>query len=201
MATEANMIVAIVKTGEGAQSIVGIVKAESLAAGLAAFVAQYDPPLTAADYTPVDASALRFDPSNPWRTCDSATGEFTQAEDALALLKATRCEEVDARTRELIAAGFAHDGKVFSLSIQAQSYWTNMFLAREVLAAQGGFPLRANTLDDSDADDIADADEVVSFYTSAVLTVKAHLGGGTALKDAIRAAASVEEVDTIVDER
>lgn len=115
----------------------------------------------------------------------------------LAPLKSERYATIDARTRDLIARGFVHAGLTFSLSERAQIYWTNMFVARDLLP----FPLVVNLADDSGTHDVADAAEVFAMYASAVGTVKAHLGSGTALKAQVRAATSVADLCAIVDAR
>lgn len=120
---------------------------------------------------------------------------------SVAHLKEQRFAQIDVRTRALIAQGFTSSGKVFSLSIEAQSYWTNAYQAREVFTATGAYPLRVNTLDDLDAVDLADEAAVVAFYTAAVGTVKAHLGSGTQLKDQIRAATTPADIAAVVDNR
>lgn len=195
------VLIAIINNGDGPQQIVGMLQADSVDAAFVAFVANYDPPLNPDDYVAIDISNLLLDPENPWRTYDHDTEEFVQSEDPLTRLKAQRYEQIDARTVELIFQGFTHAGKVFSLSLPAQSYWTNMLVAKDILTATGAFPLRVNTLDDTDAHNIADATEVVTFYATAVGTVKGRLGSGTVLKDQIRAATTVDEVEDVVDER
>lgn len=130
-------------------------------------------------------------------------GVFTPLpeEIALPILKRVRLAEIDTRTQALIAQGFAYDGKVFSLSLPAQSYWTNLYQARQLFTAMGGYPLRVNTLDDSSAYDVADEADAAGLYQAAVGTVKARLGSGTVLKDQVRAAATKADLDAIVDER
>ena len=94
--------------------------------------------------------------------------------------------EVDLTTVAQIYEGYPHSGKTFSLSLAAQSYWTNLYQARAIFTATGAFPMRVNTLDD-DTHDIADEAEVVAMYQAALGTVKAHRASGTAIKDEIRA--------------
>jgi hypothetical protein len=153
--------------------------------------------------TGADVSVAFNDALSPGEitTLDASVEAARVAPNALVLLKEKRMVEIDARTVELIFQGFAHAGKVFSLSLPAQSYWTNMYLAKDILTAQGAFPLKVNTLNDLDAHNIADAVEVTTFYATAVGTVKARLGSGTVLKDAIRAATTIAEVNAVVDTR
>lgn len=119
--------------------------------------------------------------------------------DNLALpdAKAGRLNEIDAKTTEVIARGFAYDKKTFSLSSSAQSTLSNTFIAREMLT----YPVRWNTLDDLDAHNLVDANDVTAMYAAGVTAVRAALDGGTALKDLVRAATTMEALGAIVDPR
>lgn len=116
---------------------------------------------------------------------------------------------IDNRTSELIGEGFTYDGKIFSLSRQAQS---NMLGVRAAIAdyrAAGTlaafeaafFPLKFNTLDDDDSTGLATVNDFLAFYDTAMGTVRAYLDGGTALKAAIRSAVDIAGVDAVVDNR
>lgn len=156
-----------------------------------------DPDLGAVDGVPIELWKLIGEAVEPMDAGEAASVQTA----ALEVRKAERRAEIDARTRELIAQGFAHAGKTFSLSREAQIYFSNMFIARAILTAQGAFPLRINTHDDLDTHDIADEAEVATLYTIAVATVKAHLGSGTEMKRAVRAATTQAELDAMADER
>jgi hypothetical protein len=191
------MIIAIIpNAGSGKVHVAEYREAESAAAARDAFCGEYSPPLPTSEWLGYDTG---------WSAVQTGIWSYDFASPGLALclgtLKAQRCEEIDARTVALIFQGFTHAGKVFSLSHPAQLYWTNMYVARAILTATVAFPLRVNTLDDLATHDIADATEVETFYATAVGTVKARLGGGTVLKDAVRAAATQAEVDAVVDSR
>lgn len=141
---------------------------------------------------------LADDPSGAERTAlDAVVAAHDPVTPTLEVAKAAKRAAIDRKTSAVIAAGFAHSGKVFSLSLEAQSYWTNMYQAREMLT----YPLRVNTLDDGDAHDVADVAEVSAMYGAAVEAVRAALAGGTSLKDAVRAATTVAEVAAVVDTR
>jgi len=134
----------------------------------------------------------------------NATVAAHKAESAarqLASRKMNKCAEIDGRTSDLIAEGFTHAGIVFSLSANAQSYWTNLYQARAIFTATGGYPLRVNALDDSESYAVPDEADVEALYVAALGAVSGALGRGTFLKDSVRAAVTVEDVDAIQDTR
>ena len=128
---------------------------------------------------------------------DLATLDGLLVTAALASSKRNKFDEIDARTEELIATGYVFAGKVFSLSANAQKYWIGLVVGKDMMT----YPLAVNTLDDSSTYDIQDAATVVGMYATAMGTVKARLGSGTALKDLVRAATTIAEVDAVVDPR
>lgn len=147
------------------------------------------------------------------KATDTEVVEMTQEEKdgvtPLTELKDKRYVEIDNRTTDLIGGGFPYSEKVFSLSRQAQS---NMLGVRAAIAdyrASGTlanfeaafFPMKFNTLDDTDSIGLAKVDDFLAFYDAAMGTVRAYLDGGTSLKAAIRAAVDKAGVDAVVDER
>lgn len=120
--------------------------------------------------------------------------------EKLAAAKKAKADAIDGKTDALIEAGFSYEGQVFSLSRQAQQN-----LAGLLTAIAAGFPVTWpktwNTLDDSGTHTVQDAAEFQLFYGTAMATVEAHLNSGTALKDQVRAAKTVEEVSAIEDNR
>lgn len=129
--------------------------------------------------------------------------EVANHSPALGNAKATKAAAIDARTRELIAAGFAYNGKVFSLSAEAQSYWNGLgnLTANGLLTEPDDFPITVNTLDDADTYGIANIADAVGLFANAAATVKTHLASGTALKDEVRAATTVAGVAAVIDNR
>lgn len=121
----------------------------------------------------------------------------------LAALKAIRFSEIDARTVELISAGFVYNGHRLSLSARAQSYWNGLGnLASNGLLQPADFPLVVNGLDDNDPPySITDANDAIAVFATAAATVKGFLASGTALKSQIRAAVTPEECLAVVDTR
>lgn len=119
--------------------------------------------------------------------------------EELPSIKAARFEDIDAKTTSLIEAGFAYGGKIFSLSINAQSTYSGLYMIREEPALS--FPVAINTIDDLDTHPLADAQEIRAFYLTAVATYRGHLDAGTALKNAVREASTAAEVAAIQDNR
>jgi len=105
--------------------------------------------------------------------------------------------EIDTRTEELIAMGFTFDGKIFSLSSNAQKYWVGLAVGKDILT----YPLVVNTLDDSGTFSISDSMVALQMYATAMGAVKDHLASGTVLKDLVRAAATRDEVLAVEDLR
>jgi hypothetical protein len=119
--------------------------------------------------------------------------------DELAYMKTKRAAEVDALTDELIKAGMSFGGKVFSLSPAAQLKMVAAYVTRNDPAFT--FPVVWNTIDDLDTFSIDDAQDMSNFYLTGIGTVRAHLDSGTTIKDAIRAATTVAELDAVEDNR
>jgi hypothetical protein len=124
-------------------------------------------------------------------------GVDNSGESGLEQTKRAKYLAIDTRTEELIDQGFSFAGKVFSLSSNAQKYWIGMMVGKDLLT----YPLVVNTLDDSSTLSVTDAVMVLQMYGTAMGTVKAHLASGTALKDLVRAATTIPEVQAIVDSR
>lgn len=117
--------------------------------------------------------------------------------DLLTLNKAHRLEEVQKKTDGLIAKGFVHSGKTFSLSQNCQINLLGMMTS----AASLTYPVDYSTLDDSEVHQVADAAEVAAMYNAALATKKSHLDSGNALKDSIAGAVDQAALDAIVDSR
>ena len=105
--------------------------------------------------------------------------------------------KIGQRTDELIALGHTYLGMQFSTSTETRTTVLAMIQSRDSLA----YPIRFNSLDDSGYVDLASAAEVVAFYENGVGTVRARLDSGTALKDQVRAATTLAELDAVVDPR
>jgi len=137
-------------------------------------------------------------------TLDATVEAYRLAAESrlLARLKGRRMVEIDERTRELIENGFEFppaSGNIFSLSREFQLMLAGLNQERE--APEVVYPIDWNTADDSAKISLANADMVRSFYLLAVGTVRARRDSGTTLKDQVRAATTVAEVQAIIDNR
>ena len=108
--------------------------------------------------------------------------------------------KVDQRTRELIAMGFEYpesSGQFFSLSIEAQSTWSNGYNARSFLS----YPVMVTTMDEQIDVTLADAAEITAFYTAMVTTARGYIDSGRALKNAVRDAdADQDAINTAAED-
>jgi hypothetical protein len=121
----------------------------------------------------------------------------TATELSLDNYKTLRYNEIDAKSGQLIDAGFTYAGKTFSLSQNAQ---INL-LALEVDKNSMQYPIEWNTIDDADKYYIVDATDATNFHLTSLNVVKTILDSGTALKDQIRAAVDKAQVDAVIDNR
>jgi hypothetical protein len=117
----------------------------------------------------------------------------------LSLVKIEKIEAIDGRTRDLIAQGFTLGGIVFSLSASAQSTLLGLDLIRLELSVV--YPIAYNSIDDKAVYSITNAIVAHDLFLAAVGTVRSWLDSGTALKDLVRAATTVAQVQAIVDNR
>ncbi len=123
------------------------------------------------------------------------------ADEKLPPAKKVAYSQIDARTRQLIAAGFefpAASGNIYSLSNESQMNLTNLMLTKDDLSI---YDIKINTRDDKTAIVITDKIELKDFYDAAQAAKRGHLDSGTALKDQIRSAASVTALSAITDNR
>lgn len=121
------------------------------------------------------------------------------ATQQLPLVKEAKFDAIDARTRTLIEDGFTYGSQKFSLSQAAQTTYTGLYAIRDEPLLT--YPVKVNTADDGGLAFLTSAAEVKAFYLTAVGTYRAHLDAGTALKDKVRAALTIEEVEAVVDSR
>lgn len=118
---------------------------------------------------------------------------------SLTYAKRSKIKEIDARTDALIAKGFTYQGKQFSLSLTAQSKMMGLNQVRSEPEVQ--YPIRWNTKEDDSVVVLANADAVRGFYLTAVGTYRYHVDSGTDLKDLVRSASTIEDLNSIVDDR
>jgi hypothetical protein len=120
----------------------------------------------------------------------------------LSLAKQAKVAAIDQRTKTLIDEGFEFppkSGQVFSLSATAQV----VLLALEAARADPlfAYPVVYSTKDESAVIQLEDSDGVHAFFVTAIGVCRGHLDSGTAIKNEVRAANTVAEVNAIVDPR
>ena len=137
--------------------------------------------------------ALEFDAAIP--------GWVIDTEAALAHATAAAVAAIDARTQELIAGGFEYAGARFSMSEAAQRNW--IALASGLANAMLPFPLTVSILGET-SHVLQSANELKALL-AAYLAYQADpsqpLAAGRALKERVTAAATVAEVEAVVDDR
>lgn len=142
-----------------------------------------------------------------WKITGDVVSEMTQAEkDAvdddpageLGILKTQRYLEIDTRTQELIAAGFVHDSKTFSLSLNAQHNWHSLLTVADKQWLT--FPVTVSTFD-NDEYSLANVAALDNFAQAGFNAVFGHLTSGRDLKKQIFDATTKAAVDAVVDTR
>jgi hypothetical protein len=133
---------------------------------------------------------------------DGTMLEHYEHVDDISPLQTVRMNEIDARTVELVESGFefpAESGNIFSLSERSQIKITNAYLMRN--RPEMVYPVYWNSKDNTISIELADAEALESYYLAATGACRYYLDSGTALKNQIRAATTVAEVDAVVDNR
>lgn len=113
---------------------------------------------------------------------------FPKEEDNL---KETIFSEIDIKTTEKIFTGFTFDGQVFSMSLSAQINLSNLFNIPEA-----AFPLPYSTKDNS-VYSLSFANRE-AFYLAALVYKNTTIQEGNALKQQVKEAQTVEELQTIL---
>jgi len=118
------------------------------------------------------------------------------------LAKEVKFAEIDLRTTELVQRGFEFppgSGMVFSLSIPSQIKLLGIETLRNDPAMT--YPIKFNTIDDVSSVSLLNATWVHNMTLVAFGTYRQYVDSGSALKDAVRACTTVDEVTAIVDPR
>jgi len=119
--------------------------------------------------------------------------------NTLKEVKAQKSNAIDAKTDELVSLGYTYKSKQFSLSPNAQTNILALFVTKDSPAIV--YPIEYNTLDDADNYFVTDAADLEAMYLTALGTKKARIDSGTALKDQVRAATTIAQVEAIIDNR
>ena len=109
---------------------------------------------------------------------------------------------IDYQTMVLIAPGFTHDAKQFSLSINAQLKWTELVagIAAGLIVDPTDYPIDVSALDESKYV-LADEVEAKAIAKACGDRVKYILTEGTDLKDDAKNAVDQAALDAVVDNR
>ena len=121
------------------------------------------------------------------------------APTALQRAKIAKHRRIDERSDDLVDRGFLHNGKKFSMTVNAQGRAAGL---RHVATDPGiSFPLQINTIDDSETFELSTPAAFNTWHKDMMLAVRAIVDAGTVIKNQVRAATTIEEVEAIVDDR
>ncbi len=119
-------------------------------------------------------------------------------EQTLLEAQLEKMSAIDRRTSTGIETGHTwEDGKTYSLSSNAQRWMIGLYIAKVLV----DYPVNVNTKDDKGIGKLLNSAHVDSFYASALGSVRYWLDSGTNLKEQVRAATTVAEVEAIIDDR
>lgn len=116
--------------------------------------------------------------------------------------KSQKFVAIDSRTDDICDLGFEFppgSGQRFSLSLAAQAKLLGLDLLRD--DSHLVYPVKYNTVDDEETLEIYDSETMHNFFLTAVGTYRAAIDSGTAVKDEVRAADTIEEADAVEDSR
>ena len=131
------------------------------------------------------------------------SGSFQQPSSDRILVEAKKkkIELIDKRTSELITFGFSYKGKNFSMSDAAQRNWIGLAYAKGMVLIL--FPFIVSCVDEGTytITDTMDFTYFIIAFMQYQTDLNLPLGKGRILKALVNAAASVDEVNGIVDPR
>jgi len=117
----------------------------------------------------------------------------------LESLRVARYDSMDMVTGSVLAQGFTHNGIRFSLSIYAQTNWSEMWRQRHGTLFE--YPVEISTLEEGITYLLADAEEVDTFYRAGYTKVREELIKGRALKKLVKEANTAASINGVVDSR
>jgi hypothetical protein len=120
-------------------------------------------------------------------------------DDWIDSYRSQKFAEINNNTQALIELGYSYSGNTFSLSEKAQTNILALYSTRD--DENLSYPILFNTKDDLDTFEAVDSQAISNMYYSALATKKAHLDSGTILKDQIRSASTIAEIDSVQDDR
>jgi hypothetical protein len=151
--------------------------------------------LTAPDYINTGADQVVIVFPVTLSPAEKATLDTVVLGQALPDAKTQKCNAIDRRTQELIDEGFVFSGRTYGFSANLTAF--------DLLRADPGlaYPIDYDSLDNTSVLSLANANELHTFFLAAFNGLRASLDSGTALKTKVRAAATVADVEAIVDPR
>ena len=117
----------------------------------------------------------------------------------LVHFKELKIQKIDAKSEKLINDGFMFDNVRFSLSHNAQLNLIGLYHSRDATVMQ--YPISYNSKDDTIVYAISDAATLEAIYFTAFGAKKSILDAGTALKQQVRDATTVAEINAVHDNR
>jgi len=163
------MKVGIIKTSSGIVPVEEFREAPDLSTGVANFCNEYSPPLSPADYTGIDASAIDLGKQWAWDFTLSILVQTGWKEEVLKSIELHRLY----RMKTIVAEYPAASGKYFGCSDFDQNNWSKLATldSRGLLA--GSYPFKVHTANHSDSYDLVDSADLSSLLaaiSTAVLT-------------------------------
>lgn len=128
---------------------------------------------------------------------DGVVAAHRDASHWLPDAKRAKFAAIDAKTNELIAGGFVFQGKTFELYLEAQVRLIGLIVLKDMLT----YPIAYNSKDDFDFTTLTGPNDVVTMAGTALAYIGGYLNGGTALKQLVREATTIDQVNAIVDPR
>lgn len=130
---------------------------------------------------------------------DAATISAVVSSHGLDAKKQSLCSQIDKRTDELIDEGFVYGLKKYSCSLRSQAKAASIHQFKD--DPDVTYPIKWNTRDNRGAGQIVSGADLEGFFKTALGTVRYHVDSGTALKDLVRSATTMQELDAIKDDR
>lgn len=117
--------------------------------------------------------------------------------------RAAKIDAIQQNTRVLLAGGFSHASKQFSLSLEAQAKIIGLrvgILTGDIIDGPPDYPINVSAMDETDYEILNEADAKL-YYKAALDRVKALVTAGSALKQSCLNAVNQTALDAIVDTR
>ena len=124
--------------------------------------------------------------------CDVSITDGVVSVVALPSRKTAATKATDVKTAATIATGFELDGKVFSLSANAQNSLTGVWALRDV---PGTFPIDWPTKDGLGSTTLANQAAFEALFAAAFTVIRTNRSIGVTVKSLIAAATTVEAVE------